>query len=37
VHVEQPQGFENFHFPDQVFKLKKSLYNLKQARKAWYD
>jgi len=29
VYVKQPQGFENFHVPDHVFKLKNALYGLK--------
>jgi hypothetical protein len=29
VYVEKPQGYENFHLPDHVFKLKKVLYGLK--------
>jgi hypothetical protein len=37
VYVEQPQGFENFHLSDHVFKLKKTLYGLKQVLKVWYD
>jgi hypothetical protein len=37
VHVEQPQGFENFYFPNHIFRLKKALYHLKQAPRAWYD
>jgi len=37
VYVKKPQGFENFYFPDHVFKLKKALYGLKQAPKTWYD
>ena len=36
VYVEQPQGFENFNFPDYVFKLKNTLYGLKQSTRAWY-
>ena len=29
VYVEQPLGFENFNFPNHVFKLSKVLYGLK--------
>ena len=29
VYVEQPLGFENFNFPNHVFKLSKALYELK--------
>ena len=34
VFVEQPPGFENFNFPNHVFKLKKTLYGLKQTPRA---
>jgi len=37
VFVKQPPGFEDLKHPVHVFKLKKSLYGLKQALKAWYD
>jgi hypothetical protein len=37
VYVEQPQGFENFHFLNHGFKLEKALYGLKQAPRACYD
>ncbi|GJS02917.1 retrovirus-related pol polyprotein from transposon TNT 1-94 [Tanacetum coccineum] len=37
VYVAQPPGFVNFEEPNHVFKLKKALYRLKQAPKAWYD
>jgi len=33
----QPLGFENNEFPNQVFKLDKALYSLKQALRAWYE
>ena len=31
VFVKQPPGFEDLKHPDHVYKLKKSLYSLKQA------
>jgi hypothetical protein len=37
VYVKQPPGFENPEFPNKVFRLKKALYCLKQAPRAWYD
>ena len=37
VFVEQPKGFKDPHFPDHVLRLKKELYGLKQALRAWYD
>ena len=37
VYVEQSPGFENFDFPNHVFKLSKTLYGLKQAPRAWYE
>ncbi|KAI3669454.1 hypothetical protein L6452_40690 [Arctium lappa] len=37
VYVCQPPGFENPNYPDRVYKLKKALYGLHQAPKAWYD
>jgi hypothetical protein len=30
VYVKQPPGFEDLTNPDHVFRLKKSLYGLKQ-------
>nr|GEY56057.1 retrovirus-related Pol polyprotein from transposon TNT 1-94 [Tanacetum cinerariifolium] len=37
VYVAQPLGFIDFEKPDHVYKLKKALYDLKQAPKDWYD
>lgn len=35
VYVKQPLGFEDSVHLDYVFRLKKSLYRLKQAPRAW--
>ncbi|GKC52494.1 retrovirus-related pol polyprotein from transposon TNT 1-94 [Tanacetum coccineum] len=37
VYVAQPLGFIDFEIPYHVYKLKKALYSLKHATKAWYD
>nr|GEZ08386.1 putative ribonuclease H-like domain-containing protein [Tanacetum cinerariifolium] len=37
VYVCQPEGFINTDYPIHVYKLKKALYRLKQAPRAWYD
>ncbi|GJZ41153.1 retrovirus-related pol polyprotein from transposon TNT 1-94 [Tanacetum coccineum] len=37
VYVSQPDGFVDLDNPNHVYKLKKSLYRLKQAPRAWYD
>ena len=37
VFVKQPPGFEYLKYPDHVYTLKKSPYDLKQAPRAWYD
>ena len=36
VYIEQPQGFEVEDKRTQVCKLKKALYGLKEAPRAWY-
>nr|GEV36503.1 putative ribonuclease H-like domain-containing protein [Tanacetum cinerariifolium] len=36
VYVCQPLGFEDPDFSDRVYKLKKALYGLHQAPRAWY-
>ncbi|GKC25385.1 putative ribonuclease H-like domain-containing protein [Tanacetum coccineum] len=37
VYVCQPPGFEDLDFPDRVYKVKKALYGLHQAPRAWYE
>ncbi|GJY22096.1 putative ribonuclease H-like domain-containing protein [Tanacetum coccineum] len=37
VYVCQPPGFEDPNFPARVYKVKKALYGLHQAPKAWYE
>ncbi|GJY32738.1 retrovirus-related pol polyprotein from transposon TNT 1-94 [Tanacetum coccineum] len=37
VYVCQPEGFIDVDHPSHVYKLKKALYGLKKALRAWYD
>ncbi|GKG08074.1 retrovirus-related pol polyprotein from transposon TNT 1-94, partial [Tanacetum coccineum] len=37
VYVSQPEGFVDPDNPSHVYKLKKALYGLMQAPRAWYD
>src|SRR4051812_48616834 len=37
VYVAQPPGFEDQKNPDMVYMLKKVMYGVKQAPRAWYD
>ncbi|GJQ94787.1 copia protein [Tanacetum coccineum] len=37
VFVSQPEGFEDQDNPTHVYHLKKALYGLKHAPRAWYD
>nr|GEY93485.1 retrovirus-related Pol polyprotein from transposon TNT 1-94 [Tanacetum cinerariifolium] len=37
VYVSQPDGFVDQDNPSYVYTLKKALYDLKQASRAWYD
>jgi hypothetical protein len=37
VYVEQPPGFEVEVYPNNVYKLHKVLYGLKEAPRAWYE
>ncbi|GJW73536.1 retrovirus-related pol polyprotein from transposon TNT 1-94 [Tanacetum coccineum] len=37
VYVNQPDEFVDPHHPDKLYRLKKALYGLKHALRAWYD
>ncbi|GJR99177.1 retrovirus-related pol polyprotein from transposon TNT 1-94 [Tanacetum coccineum] len=37
VYICQPPGFEDSDFLDRVYKVKKALYRLHQALRAWYE
>ncbi|GJZ70801.1 retrovirus-related pol polyprotein from transposon TNT 1-94 [Tanacetum coccineum] len=37
VYVCRPEGFIDADHPSHIYKLKKALYRLKQAPRAWYD
>ena len=37
VYVEQPPDFKDDKKPNHVYKLKKALYGLMQAPRAWYE
>ena len=37
IYIEQPQGFESHDADTHVCRLKKALYGMKQAPRAWYS
>nr|GEX22107.1 retrotransposon protein, putative, Ty1-copia subclass [Tanacetum cinerariifolium] len=37
VYVAQPDGFVDPDHPNKVYRLRKAIYGLKQASRAWYD
>jgi hypothetical protein len=37
VYVRQPTRFESVEFPHRVYKMRKALFGLKQAPRAWYS
>lgn len=36
-YLKQTKGFEDLNFLNHVMRLKKALYDLKQAPNAWYE
>jgi hypothetical protein len=36
VNVRQPPGFESEKYPHRLYELRKALYGLKRAPRAWY-
>nr|GEV70951.1 putative ribonuclease H-like domain-containing protein [Tanacetum cinerariifolium] len=36
VYVMQPPGFQDLKFPNRVYEVKKAMYGLHQAPRAWY-
>ncbi|KAA3485265.1 pleiotropic drug resistance protein 3-like [Gossypium australe] len=37
IYIEQPDGFKVLGEEDKVYRLKRALYGMKQAPRAWYD
>jgi len=37
VYLDQPPGYENKNYPNRVYRLRKALYGLRQAPRAWYE
>lgn len=37
IYIEIPSGFEMFNNSNKVYRLRKSLYGLKQSLKAWFE
>ncbi|GJW59240.1 retrovirus-related pol polyprotein from transposon TNT 1-94 [Tanacetum coccineum] len=37
VYISQPEGFIDPDHPTHIYRLKKALYGIKQAPKAWYN
>ncbi|GKD73638.1 gag-pol polyprotein, partial [Tanacetum coccineum] len=37
AYSSQPDGFIDPDHPEKVYRLKKAIYGLKQALRAWYD
>ena len=37
VYVKQSSRFEDYEYPNHIFKLNKALYGLQQAPKTWYE
>jgi hypothetical protein len=37
MYMQQPLGYVDQTYPNLVYRLKKALYDLKKARRAWLD
>ena len=37
VYMQQPPGFQHSQYPNHVCKLRKAIYGLRQAPRAWYN
>ena len=37
LYVDQPPDFVDYKHPNHVYRVKKTLYGLKQALSSWYD
>lgn len=36
AYIEQSPRYEDYKFPNHIYRLKKALYGLKQTPRSWY-